>query len=239
MPSVQTFVLFVTAQSAPPKALNVALRLIQDTNYNSFPDDIFCSLLTTNTLPPLTADPLGDDDSANVLPPTPLPLPVIDAPATLAPNAWSGKTLTDVNAFMRAHDHLPNDNFTDEHADSEGYYPYNRWEDRGCYSSLWLVLDDKALATGTCLVCQQQYREGEGEEGMTNDFRAARMLYEDVSGMLTQLSIANMDFEDFVHEEEQEEGEEPDVWMGDPVENHSQEERDAILEEWKAEGYVD
>ncbi|KAF7343216.1 hypothetical protein MVEN_01752900 [Mycena venus] len=70
----------------------------------------------------------------------------------------------------------------------------------------WLVIDQKGFETSTCLVCEQFYNpgeesEGEGEEGLTDEFRAARLPYEEAHGMIVNLDIANMGFEEYVDEE--------------------------------------
>ncbi|KAF8149245.1 hypothetical protein K438DRAFT_1989008 [Mycena galopus ATCC 62051] len=78
----------------------------------------------------------------------------------------------------------------------------------------WLIIDQKGFETSTCLVCEQVYNPGEeeeggeGEQGLTSEFRACRMPYEEAHGMIVNLNIANMGFEDWVDEEagEQEDG---------------------------------
>ncbi|KAF7322207.1 hypothetical protein MKEN_00745200 [Mycena kentingensis (nom. inval.)] len=196
-----------------------------------YPDEKCCVLLTRRTLPPLT-----DDPDADGIPPTDIPLPVTN-PSVLAQNSFAGNSLGDINAFMRAHDHLPEDNTEDD--EGEGYHPpeFSRWTDRGLYSSLWLVLDDTALASDTCVLCQQTYSPE--EERMTDAFRAVRMQYCDIADSVFQLGIANIDFEDLIAgEDELEEGEE-DIWKGAPIEAAGAESYEEILRDWREVGYVD
>ncbi|KAF7322206.1 hypothetical protein MKEN_00745100 [Mycena kentingensis (nom. inval.)] len=196
-----------------------------------YPDEKCCILLTRRTLPPLTDDPAADG-----IPPTDIPLPVAN-PSVLAQNSFAGNSLADINAFMRAHDHLPEDNTEDD--EGEGYHPpeFSRWSDRGLYPSLWLVLDDAALASDTCVLCQQTYSPE--EERMTDAFRAVRMQYCDIADSVFQLGIANIDFEDLIAgEDELEEGEE-DIWKGAPIEAAGAESYEELLRDWREAGYVD
>ncbi|KAF7315055.1 hypothetical protein MIND_00019700 [Mycena indigotica] len=234
------FALFVTATNASPKTLNAALRIMRDSDEAFFAETNFVVLITG------PSDEVRDEH-INALPATAIPLPVENG-LHADSNAWAGQSLVAVNAFMRANDHAPGDKYlvSDEHAD--GYYPYNRWEDRGIDPGLWLVLDNKGLESATCLVCCRVYREGEeGDgsgsglgEGMTNEFEAAQMHWGDVFGMLLQLSVGNLGFEDFVlNRSEEQQGEEQNVWQGRPDNVLSPEERDNILRDWKEAGYVD
>ncbi|KAJ7349897.1 hypothetical protein B0H14DRAFT_2868963 [Mycena olivaceomarginata] len=114
----------------------------------------------------------------------------------------------------------------------------------------WLIIDQKGLETSTCLVCEQVYYSGEdgqeGEEGLSSDFRACRLPYEEAHGMIVNLNLANMDFEEFVDEDA---GEQPDgawKWQSfDPSEGAPEGmaeediEREKALQELRNGGYAD
>ncbi|KAJ7461663.1 hypothetical protein FB451DRAFT_1371347 [Mycena latifolia] len=110
-----------------------------------------------------------------------LPLPEISG------NDFAGMSLDEINAFVRSHS--------------------SALEGKDLSASNWLVIDQKGLESFTCLVCEQYYNpgddegEGEGEEGMTDKFRACRLPYEEAHAVIANLDIANMGFEDFVDED--------------------------------------
>ncbi|KAJ7657188.1 hypothetical protein DFH06DRAFT_1090720 [Mycena polygramma] len=164
-----------------------------------------------------------------------LPAEVVEwtpLPPSMTDNDFASMSLAEINSFIRAN----------ESAISR----------MGVSSEDWLVIDRKGLETSTCLVCEQIYNydedEGEqfGEEGMTREFRACRIPYEEASGMVTNIEIANMDFTDWVDDNAgvQEDG--SWRWMSFPPRTVDTEEateyevkREKALAELRDGGYID
>ncbi|KAJ7653908.1 hypothetical protein DFH06DRAFT_1299055 [Mycena polygramma] len=152
---------------------------------------------------------------------TPLPLPEIPS------NGFASMPLAEINSFIRA---------------NEGVLT-----DIDVSSSDWLIIDQKGLETSTCLVCEQIYSSGEEAEdfeegeGLTKEFRACRIPYEEAWSMMANLEIANMGFTDFVDTDAgvQEDG----TWKWQsfrPEVNPKCElEREKAMEELRLGGYVD
>ncbi|KAJ6545434.1 hypothetical protein B0H19DRAFT_1238298 [Mycena capillaripes] len=72
-------------------------------------------------------------------------------------------------------------------------------------SALWLVIDQRGLETSTGIVCREFYYPAEEKEGMeetqwVSDFRACRLPYEETWGMITNLELAKINFEDEIDE---------------------------------------
>ncbi|KAJ7675562.1 hypothetical protein B0H17DRAFT_1080689 [Mycena rosella] len=114
---------------------------------------------------------------------TSLPLPEIST------NAFAGTSLADVNTFVRSH------------ADFNASY---KLQGTKLSAAIWLVIDQKGLETSTCLVCEQYYdsgEDGENGEGLTDQFRACRIPYEEAWIMMANLDVANMGFEEYVDED--------------------------------------
>ncbi|KAF7288931.1 hypothetical protein MIND_01409400 [Mycena indigotica] len=109
----------------------------------------------------------------------------------ISASEFAGMSLAQVNAFVRANS--------------------TALEKIDVSVADWAVLDQKGLETSTCLVCEQVYdggEEGADEGRMTDEFRACRIPYEKAWGMIANLDISNMDFEDFIDQDagEQEDG---------------------------------
>ncbi|KAJ6480576.1 hypothetical protein C8R47DRAFT_1136218 [Mycena vitilis] len=99
-------------------------------------------------------------------------------------NDFASMSLAEINSFIRANE--------------------SAIFQMGVSARDWLIIDRKGLETSTCLVCEEHYDEDEeeGNDFSTNpEFRACRIPYEEASGMMTNLSIANMDFTDWVDED--------------------------------------
>jgi len=106
---------------------------------------------------------------------TTLPLP------DLSRNAFASLSLADINAFVRAHE--------------------DALKALDLSAGNWLVIDQKGLETGTALVCEQRYNhggEGAAGPGYTQAFRACRLPYAQAHGMIVNLDIANIWFEEAV-----------------------------------------
>ncbi|KAF8194047.1 hypothetical protein K438DRAFT_1421262, partial [Mycena galopus ATCC 62051] len=102
----------------------------------------------------------------------------------LSSNDFAGKTLDEINAFVRERE--------------------DALIDMGASPRVWLVIDQRGLETSTWLVCQQFYDQEDVEEGYKAQFRACRILYEEAWNMAVRLLIGNvaaMFFEDFVDED--------------------------------------
>ncbi|KAJ6471156.1 hypothetical protein C8R47DRAFT_1148011 [Mycena vitilis] len=158
---------------------------------------------------------------------TPLPLP------KTSHNDFASVSLVEINSFLR----------TNEGALAK----------IDVSSSDWLIIDEKGLDTSTCLVCERTYSFGEEEaeqfeegEGLTKEFRACRIPYEEAWSMTANLEISNMDFADFADTDAglQEDG----TWKWQsfrPEANDSEEPskrelaREKAMEELRLGGYVD
>ncbi|KAJ7034144.1 hypothetical protein C8F04DRAFT_1260146 [Mycena alexandri] len=159
-------------------------------------------------------------------------------PATVLPipdisdNAFALSSMTEINTFIRE-----NEDFMFK---------------MGVSSGVWLIIDQKGLETSTCLVCEQIYNPGEdeeggeGEAGMTSEFRACRLPYEHAWSMICNLDIANMNFEEYVDEGAGEQEDGSWKWMSfdastKDTEEESAEEvkRAAALKELRDGGYAD
>ncbi|KAF7366936.1 hypothetical protein MSAN_00952300 [Mycena sanguinolenta] len=196
-----------------PKALNRALLLIQDFEFGEYPQDSNWTLLTSKELP-------------------------ASAPATTLPvsdirdsNGFAGMSFSEINKFVRANEEA--------------------LKDISLSSGDWLIIDQKGFETSTCLVVEQVYDYGEedddddggGEGGLTDEFRACRIPYEEAHSMVVNLDIANMGFEDWVDEDagEQEDG----AWKWrsfgqDPTDDDEVvAKRRAALQQLRDAGYAD
>ncbi|KAJ7437203.1 hypothetical protein B0H11DRAFT_2108118 [Mycena galericulata] len=171
--------------------------------------------------------------SSKILPSTPVEatvLPVSDIPA----NDFASMPPADINTFIHANDAaltaLP------------------------VSTSNWLIIDQKGLETSTCLVCEQYYNYEEdedgdgGEEGLTDEFRACRIPYEEAWSMISNLDIANMGFEDFVDEDAGPEEDGSWKWVSFPPDTNDDEtggksevevKRERALKELRDGGYAD
>ncbi|KAF8205973.1 hypothetical protein K438DRAFT_1756705 [Mycena galopus ATCC 62051] len=164
---------FITANSPSRKALNRALLLIQDFEFSDppYPEGSQWTVLTSKQLP--TTQP-------NVT-----TLPISD----LGGNDFASMSLTEINTFVRENE--------------------DALKGLEISSGDWLVIDQKGFETSTCLVCEQIYNFGEDEdgqpdgsqEGLTSEFRACRIPYEQAHSMVVNLDLANMDFEEWVDED--------------------------------------
>ncbi|KAJ7359888.1 hypothetical protein DFH08DRAFT_1075215 [Mycena albidolilacea] len=159
--------------------------------------------------------------------PGPTFLPVLDISGS---NNFASMSFTEINSFIRANEEALR--AIDVSAGD------------------WLIIDQKGLETSTCLVCEQVYDPGEFGDGdgaeLTSEFRACRIPYEEAHGMIVNLDIANMGFEDFVDEEagEQEDG----AWKWrsfDPDTNDKEGETEAdikrgnVLRKLRDDGFAD
>ncbi|KAJ7739077.1 hypothetical protein DFH07DRAFT_944009 [Mycena maculata] len=165
--------------------------------------------------------------SSKELPSTPAKattLPVSDTSS----NAFASMSFVDINTFVRANE--------------------TALQAAEISASDWLIIDQKGLETSTCLVCEQYYKgedEEDGEEGgLTNEFRACRIPYEQAWGMISNLDIANMGFEDYVDEDAGEQEDGSWKWVsfdGDASDEKSEYEtkREKALQELRDHGYAD
>ncbi|KAJ6453552.1 hypothetical protein C8R45DRAFT_1039045 [Mycena sanguinolenta] len=157
------------------------------------------------------------------------------APATALPvsdirdnNDFAGMSFSEINEFVRKNEEAL----------------------KGILSSgNWLIIDQKGFDTSTCIVVEQGYddgegddEDGEGEEGLTNEFRACRIPYEQAHSMVVNLDIGNMGFEEWVDEDAgaQEDG----AWKWQSFEQDTTDEavlakRRKALQELRDGGYAD
>ncbi|KAF7342941.1 hypothetical protein MVEN_01724100 [Mycena venus] len=214
----QQWPVFITAARAPPKVVNRALLLIQDFEYTKYPEESQWTLLTSKDLP-------------NVPPPaTAVPLPNPDF--VLARNAFTSMSLVEINTFVRTHE----DSLKEIRISSHN----------------WVVIDQKGFETSTCLVCEQYYNpgeeyDGEGEGGITSEFRACRLPWEETLITFCNLDIANMSFEDFVDEEAGEQADGSWRWRScipntkgeEIILTAAEEKREKALKALRDNGFVD
>ncbi|KAJ7069217.1 hypothetical protein C8F01DRAFT_1015022 [Mycena amicta] len=147
---------------------------------------------------------------------------------------FAGMSLAEINAFVRENS---------EELEGINMSNFN-----------WLVIDQRGLETSTCIVVEQYYDPGDEDdpasEGKhTDEFRACRLPYEQAWSMISNLSIANMGFEDFVDEYAGELEDGSWRWASFPPESEPNEviaagqvaaerQRREVYNELKADGYV-
>ncbi|CAK5274400.1 unnamed protein product [Mycena citricolor] len=118
-----------------------------------------------------------------------------------------------------------------------------------CSPHLWLVIDEKGFETSTCIVCE--HVDSSEEEQRVEDtsaasgWRGCRLPFEEAHGMIVNLDIANMDFEEYVDEEAGLQDDGTYNWQSfDSEDEHSEEPpewqlaRDAAFEELRQGGFV-
>ncbi|KAJ7083449.1 hypothetical protein C8R44DRAFT_822455 [Mycena epipterygia] len=164
---------FLTATSATVKTANRALLLIQGFEFSEYLCDSSWTLFTSAELPsmapPPTSAPLTEDQS----------------------NAFAGKSLADVNAFMRAN--------------------CKRLADMGFLFNLWLVLDDVGLATNTCIICSQVFNGGDDDDDpdtwtYTDDFYAMRVPLDQAWSVYSSLNEGGKELVDYMMDGPEPEG---------------------------------
>ncbi|KAF7296245.1 hypothetical protein HMN09_01093600 [Mycena chlorophos] len=210
------WVVFLTASNVDAKALTRAFLAMHDFEFNEYPPSWGFVLTTSKTLP------------ASKPPPTTLPI------TTLQASEYENLSLSEINAFVRSH----------EQALSAADLSHEQW----------VVLDQAGLEGGTCVVFDHWLRdeddddddddddedEDEGAGGGNDRFRACRVPWKQAHSMLSNLDIANMDFEDFVDEDA---GAEADgTWKFTMDEEESTkvgEKRKKVEDELRAGGYIE
>ncbi|KAJ7243018.1 hypothetical protein C8J57DRAFT_1366971 [Mycena rebaudengoi] len=173
--------IFLTAPNASAKAVNRALLLMQDFQFQPYPENPSTwTLLTSKESPART--PL-------VIPPAGLGA-TDDCKISDDENAFAGLSLAAVNTFMRAEE-------------SE-----MRFKSAGLRTRVWVVLDAQGLESATCVVCQQMYAGAEEEEEdnpgggeLTGEFRALRCPWEEAHLIYANLDIENLAFGAYVDRE--------------------------------------
>ncbi|KAJ7304858.1 hypothetical protein DFH08DRAFT_976458 [Mycena albidolilacea] len=89
----------------------------------------------------------------------------------------------------------------------------------------WLVTHQRGLETSTCLVCEQAYYYDPGGggsvAGLTSEFRACRILYEPAHGMIVNLEISNMGFEEFMDKKAGEQEDRAWKWRSFPPDTNT------------------
>nr|GAT55686.1 predicted protein [Mycena chlorophos] len=191
---------------------------MHDFEFNEYPPSWGFVLLPSKTIP--SAKP----------PPTPLPITNLQA------SEYENLSLTEINAFVRSH----------EQALAAAGFSHEQW----------VVLDQAGLESGTCVVFDHWLRDEDDEDedddeddedgdegaggGNNNRFRACRVPWKQAHSMLSNLDIANMDFEDFVDEDA---GAEADgTWkftMDDEESPEVAEKRKKVEDELRAGGYIE
>ncbi|RDW73531.1 hypothetical protein BP6252_07438 [Coleophoma cylindrospora] len=148
--------------------------------------------------------------------------PHLTAPPT--PNAFTGKSLQDITLFMRRN--------YDAMVEPANLVPH-----------VWVVIDAKGMQEDNCIVCEQSLDEETGE--VTDSFRGVRLPFEETWSLFANLSIANMGMEDWIDEDAGPQEDGVYKWSGfpgedGPVENAKlKEKRNALLEKWKKDGFID
>lgn len=171
-----TGILFITAERADHKAINRMLLYLRNWEYGepNFWDDLY--LMTSRDAKNIPPKPEDRDSIGGTSPPVP--------PSITNDNAWKGASIKDIEAFMLS--------ISDPDVNP------------GYENTLWFCVDDKGLADGTCIVAER-HCDSEAEPIKFSDkWNKVRLPWGEVSLMLANLEVANMDFEDFC------DGNEPD-----------------------------
>lgn len=111
------------------------------------------------------------------------PKPTVPPLLDFNENDFAGSTFEDINKFLRTNE--------------------AKLEALHIATKNWVIIDQKALDTETCLVVEQLYYYNEEQDTgqfLPDEFRAARVPLTFAWSMYTNLDISNMGFEDFVDE---------------------------------------
>ena len=155
---------------------------------------------------------------------TTAPLPDTVAPAQIpvsfTTNHFAGKTIQEVEKFI-------NESKT-------------KLETLQISNSLFVVIDQRAVQEGNCIVFE---RTLDDEDEETDDFRAVRLSRSEAWLVLCNLDISNMDFGDYIDEDESPvDGVYDRVeWEGSEnaeVDQGAAARREARMEAMRAKGYV-
>jgi hypothetical protein len=145
---------------------------------------------------------------------TPIPL------KSLPENAWSGAKLQDIEAYCMQ---------------------LGKGEDEQKGASLFVTIDSAGLKTETCILGSMPDDDPESPGTFPGRYDKVRVPWDDVYTIWCNLDIANMNFEEFVEEEE---GDEQgwftyqSIYEDDDVHHATLERRNKKAERWRQQGYI-
>jgi hypothetical protein len=163
----------------------------------------------------LNAFKLVNDRSATQIDDVGTPIPLKSPPE----NAWSGASLQDIEAYC---------------------LNLERGEQKG--AALFVVVDSEGLKNKTCILASlpEVYYDDPGAFGGKYD--KVRVPWDDVYMIWCNLDIANMNFEEFVEEEEERDEQGwftyQSIYEGDEEHQRGLERRDRKIEKWRRLGLV-
>jgi hypothetical protein len=146
------------------------------------------------------------------------PIPLKSPPE----NTWSGASLEDIEAYC----------LDVEQGDNE---------QKG--ASLFVLIDSAGLESKTCILASLPEDYYENPTAFRGRYDKVRVPWDDVYMIWCNLEIANMNFEEFVVEEEGEGDEQGwftyrSIYEGDEQHENGLEKRDEKIEEWRRLGHV-
>lgn len=225
--------IFVTDPNADFKAINRLLIYLHDWEYGNQDaydeeENVF-TLLTTRSLEDVRTmvKDEGDEKKYKI----PSTNPPVSQPLE---NAWAGASTEEVEDFV-----------AQLYAEPEESLIH-----RGGYGSLFILVDEEGFKDLTCAVCQivRTYDEDEeemkyGGDGEKTLFNKVRMPWVEAYSCWCNLDIANMDFMDFVDDDEQDDGNtggwyKSRHWDEPPTSEGNIERMDEFLEKFKKDGLV-
>ncbi|KAK6438875.1 hypothetical protein LTR95_004921 [Oleoguttula sp. CCFEE 5521] len=167
-----TGLIFVTCPSSPHniKRLNLAFTLLRNWEYLDGASN-YHLVISRN---------------AYELEATPLATTVV--PISLDDNAWTGASISEMEAYMLDISRVDEKQRPDTDA------------------GLFLIIDDQGVVDGTAVLLEHRYEadedaDEEGAERVTG-FNKVRVPWEEVNDIFVNLEIANMNFEEFCEEDQ-------------------------------------
>ena len=146
-------------------------------------------------------------------------------PVEISMNHFGGKSLDEIDSFMRSND--------------------SKLGDLNVTRGEWVTIDQEGVESDTCLVYSQDMLE----EGSQVPFKAARLPYTEAWGMIVNLSLGNMGFEEWIDEDAGVQKDGAYKWIGPfgPTTSEAQKERDrdtearrkAVMEDMRELGHID
>lgn len=209
--TMSTGLLFVTAPEADHKLINLLLMRLRDWEYGGGQDRLH--LMTTKNAydldPPAMPLRSGTQEKGETSPPLPSSLD----------NAWAGATLEDVEAFC-----------IDLKRNDDGKGMYNK--------SLFVVVDSTDVRAQTCILGERAIDEEADTFTWLDKFNKMRIPWDDLYVTWCNLDIANMNFDEFTHEDGDENGWFTYREIGDDLSEGNQRKRDREIQRFRDAGHI-